>query len=222
MKKRKPRIIKDPKLRGEWVESVFMARAGEHGLPVSRPWGEMSSYDFVVGKTGRFASVQVKSTISVLGTGFTCTVRGGHKAYPPGAFDFLAVYVVLEDAWYIIPAKLIWGKRAIMLYPNSPKTKYEKYREAWHLLREAAELGRETESGADVGDAESGASRVASESASEESAANEPGASGAAAGEPVRGRFPASALARMEAVENYARRYLEGNYPRPQKEREDG
>jgi hypothetical protein len=42
MKKRKPRIIQDKKKRGEWAESVFMARAGEHGLPVSRPWGEMS------------------------------------------------------------------------------------------------------------------------------------------------------------------------------------
>ena len=32
MAKRKAKIIKDPKVRGEWVESVFMARAGEQGL----------------------------------------------------------------------------------------------------------------------------------------------------------------------------------------------
>src|SRR5579863_4722772 len=85
MKKRKPRLIQDKKKRGEWAESVFMARAGEHGLPVSRPWGEMSSYDFVIGKTGRFVSVQVKSTISKLKTGYVCTVRGGHKAYAAGS-----------------------------------------------------------------------------------------------------------------------------------------
>ncbi|MGC2328565.1 MAG: hypothetical protein WA604_17770, partial [Candidatus Sulfotelmatobacter sp.] len=36
----RPGIIKDPKARGEWVESVFMARASEHGLAVSKPWGE--------------------------------------------------------------------------------------------------------------------------------------------------------------------------------------
>jgi len=146
MKTRKPKIIQDKKLRGEWAESVFMARAAEHGLPASKPWGEMCSYDFIIGKTGRFVSVQVKSTISEFETGYTCTVRGGHKAYPPGSFDFLAVYVALEDSWYIIPAKLITGKRAIMLYPKSPNAKYEKYREAWHLLREAAEVKEEAES----------------------------------------------------------------------------
>jgi PD-(D/E)XK endonuclease len=98
MKKQKPKIIEDKKLRGEWAESVFMARANQHGLPVSKPWGEMCSYDFVIGKTGRFVSVQVKSTLSKEKTGYVCTVRGGHQAYSTGAFDFLAAYVVPEDA----------------------------------------------------------------------------------------------------------------------------
>jgi hypothetical protein len=74
-----------------------MERAGAHGLPVSKPWGEMSSYDFVIGKTGRFISVQVKSTLSRLETGYVCTVRGGHKAYVAGSFDFLAAYVIPDD-----------------------------------------------------------------------------------------------------------------------------
>ena len=54
MKKRKPKIIKDKKLRGEWAESVFMGRAGEHGLPVSKPWGDSESFDCVVGRPGKF------------------------------------------------------------------------------------------------------------------------------------------------------------------------
>jgi PD-(D/E)XK endonuclease len=144
LKKQKPRIIEDKKQRGEWAESVFMARANEHGLPVSKPWGELSSYDFVIGKTGRFVSVQVKSTLSKLKTGYVCTVRGGHRAYDTGSFDFLAAYVVPEDAWYIIPAKLIHGKECIALYPNSPAAKYEKYREAWEFLREAVVVKEET------------------------------------------------------------------------------
>ena len=137
MKQRKPKIIADKKQRGEWAESVFMAKAHEHSLPVSKPWGELSSYDFVIGKTGRFVSVQVKSTLSTLDNGYVCTVRGGHKAYRAGSFDFLAVYVVPADAWYIIPFKLFQGKRSLTFYPDSPKTKHEPYREAWHLLREA-------------------------------------------------------------------------------------
>ena len=50
------------KLRGEWMELLFMTRATEHGLRVMRPWGDSSRYDFVVETGGRFLRVQVKST----------------------------------------------------------------------------------------------------------------------------------------------------------------
>jgi len=157
MKKRKPKIIKDPKVRGEWVESVFMARAGEHGLAVSKPWGESSSYDFVVGRPGRFVSVQVKSTVCQSGGGYECCIRGkGNKAYARGSFDFLAAYVVLEDAWYILPASKVRGKETVALFSKSKFAKYEEYREAWHLLREAAEVRGDSQScGEDSGAAES-------------------------------------------------------------------
>ena len=36
--------IKHAKQRGEWAEMRFMARAAEHGLQVSKPWGESTSY----------------------------------------------------------------------------------------------------------------------------------------------------------------------------------
>jgi len=132
-KKRKPKIV-DKKLRGEWAEMVFMTRIIELGIPISKPWGEMQSYDFVVGRTRRFVSVQVKSTICEVGTGYVCSVRGGHKPYPPGSFDFLAAYVVHENAWYIIPEDEIVGRDGVTLYPNSPDSRYEEFREAWHLL----------------------------------------------------------------------------------------
>jgi hypothetical protein len=128
--------ITNKKLRGEWAEMVFMTRAIELGLPISKPWGEMRSFDVIVGRTRHFVSVQVKSTIleSEFGNAFVCTVRGGHKPYPPGSFDFLAAYVVDENAWYIIPEAETWGKGSVTLHPNSPLAKYEEYREAWHLL----------------------------------------------------------------------------------------
>ena len=190
MKNRK-KIIKDKKLRGEWAESVFMARAHEQGLPVSKPWGEMRSYDFVIGKTGRFVSVQVKSTISRLDTGYVCTTRGGHKAYPPGSFDFAAVYVIFEDMWYLIPAELIRGKRAIALYPKSPKSKYEPYREAWHLLREASAACEDT---------------ATSERSADAEPVTNPGS---------------GAVARMENAMNYFKRYLAQGNVQPQKQNND-
>ena len=109
-RKRKPKIIKDPNARGEWAESVFMARAGEQGLAVSKPWGESNSYDFVVGRPGRFVGVQVKSTTIENGGGYVCVIRKQGGAYARGSFDFVAAYVVPEDVWYIIPANRIRGQ----------------------------------------------------------------------------------------------------------------
>jgi len=187
LKKRKPKIIEDKKQRGEWAESVFMATANEHALPVSKPWGETCAYDFVIGKTGRFVSVQVKSTLSKEKTGYVCTVRGGHQAYSAGSFDFLAAYVVPEDAWYIIPAKLIHGKECITLYPNSSTAKYEQYREAWELLREAADV--------------QGEAKALKEKMEVKEEASE-------AEKPAR-RIPRNALERMEASFRFFKRQLE-------------
>lgn len=142
MKKRRTKIIKDKKERGEWAESVFIARATEEGLPASKPWGDTRSYDCVVGRPGKFVAVQVKCTIfkNPESEGYICSTSSSHKRYRPGAFDFLAAYVIPEDSWYIIPAKLILGKKAISLCTVSGEAKYEEYREAWHILRKASEI----------------------------------------------------------------------------------
>ena len=144
VKRRKARIIKEPKARGEWGESVFMVRAVEHRLPVSRPWGDSNSFDFVVGKPGRFVSVQVKSTTVKNGGGYVCSVRQNNAKYARGAFDFLAAYVIPEDVWYIVPAKKLAGRGYVTLCSNSGEANFEQYREAWHLLREAAGVEEET------------------------------------------------------------------------------
>jgi PD-(D/E)XK nuclease superfamily protein len=187
MTKRKPKIIRDPKARGEWVESVFMACAKEHGLAVSKPWGDSDSFDFVVGRPGRFVSVQVKSTICQSGGGYECCLRGRrNKAYVRGSFDFLAAYVVLKDAWYIIPAGKVLGKETACLFSKSKYAKYEEYREAWHLLREASEL------------------REAAETCVEEAAVVE-----------AVERHPTGALGRLEQAMSYFERQLErGGHPR--------
>jgi hypothetical protein len=158
VKRGKTKIIKEPKARGEWGESMFMARAVELGLPVSRPWGESNSFDFVVGKPGRFVSVQVKSTTVKNCGGYVCSVRQNNARYARGAFDFVAAYVIPEDVWYIIPAKKLAGRGCVTLCSNSGEANFEEYREAWYLLREAAGVeetagtpGAEESAGADEG-----------------------------------------------------------------------
>ena len=183
MVKRKPKIIEDKKVRGEWAESLFLSRASEHGLPVSKPWGDSTSYDCVVGRPGRFVAVQVKCTMAETksGTGYICSACSSGKPYAAGAFDFLAAYVVPEDVWYIIPAQCMQGMKSLSLFTQGGK--YEKYREAWRLLRDASKAGEEVESAAGT-----------------EEAPEEPG--------PVVSP-PAGALGRMEASMNFFRNYLE-------------
>ena len=56
--------IKNSKLRGEWAELRFMSRAAEHGLMLSKPWGDSAPYDVMIEHHGRVLRVQVKSTSS--------------------------------------------------------------------------------------------------------------------------------------------------------------
>ncbi len=52
-------------------------------------------------------------------------------------FDFLALYVVPEDLWYIIPVRVALRQRSIQLTPSKESNPYHPYEEAWGLLRDA-------------------------------------------------------------------------------------
>jgi hypothetical protein len=99
--------------------------------------GGLEEFDFVVGWPRHFVAVQVKSTIFELEEGWMCTVCSSSHPYPPGSFDFLAAYIVFEDAWYIIPEAEILGMKSVSLHTNNSHSKYEKYRENWELLERA-------------------------------------------------------------------------------------
>ncbi|HUO17344.1 MAG TPA: group I intron-associated PD-(D/E)XK endonuclease [Verrucomicrobiae bacterium] len=187
MKKRKvvsKEILQDPKRRGEWAESVFLAKANEHGMAVSKPWGESRSFDVVLGETGKFLSVQVKSTIFACGGGYSCSLKKNNQFYEPGSFDYVAAYVIPEDVWYIVPGAKVIGKGSMILCSEAKQALYEEYREAWHLLREGEEMGADAPAGG------------------EEKAADE------------APRPAANAAERMTAAVDFCRRYLQGNYPK--------
>ena len=127
--------IEHPKLRGEWAELRFMTCAAEHGLCVSKPWGETARYDFAVEHEARFVRVQVKSTGFIDRGGYSCSVRGSRGAYVGDPFDFVAVYVVPEDIWYIIPEAVLRGQGSVAVYPRLKKSKYGKYLGNWESLK---------------------------------------------------------------------------------------
>lgn len=129
--------IKHAKVRGEWAELKFMAAAAEHGLHVTKPWGETTQYDFAVEHEARFVRVQVKSTICKDRRGYPCSVRGNAGPYRGNPFDFIAAYVVPEDVWFIIPEHVVHGRARIVLYPHLQKSRFRQYQNNWNLLKEA-------------------------------------------------------------------------------------
>jgi hypothetical protein len=132
--------ITHPKKRGEWVESLFLARAVARGLNIAKPWGDCSRYDFILDSAGRLLRIQVKGTSYRPGPHYI-----GHVfSHPPGQpqvgyradeVDFLAIYLIPEDLWYIIPiAVVVQGGRNLRLDPRDPTNPYHGFLEAWHLL----------------------------------------------------------------------------------------
>ena len=139
--------IKHPKQRGEWAELRFMARAAEHGLCITKPWGEMSHYDFAIEYQGNFVRVQVKSTKFLRRGTYACCVFTRSGPYGPNQIDFVAAYIIPLDIWYIIPAHVFEGQYHIHLSPHRENRKYAPYREAWDLLRGKQSKSRAAKAG---------------------------------------------------------------------------
>ena len=74
---------------------------------VSKPWGDSAPYDFMIEHNGRVLRVQVKSTMRIVRGCYRCHVpynRG--QGSPQRLMDFVAAYVIPEDLWYILPARV--------------------------------------------------------------------------------------------------------------------
>ena len=124
--------------RGEWAEIRFLARAAEQRFRVSKPWGNAAPYDLMVEKEGMIYRVQVKSTTARVTKGaYACRMPTGKRlTHILEEIDFVAAYVIPLDLWYIIPAGVVKARKgAISLAPWGRRSKYERYLEAWYLLR---------------------------------------------------------------------------------------
>ena len=141
-KKGKPQKGTD-KQRGELAEIRFMLKAAGLGFGVAKPWGDSERYDFVL-DTGRrrFCRVQVKSTYVARAHRYSVNVcrniAGGKKTpYTAEEIDILVVYIVAEDAWYVLPVAVVASRTRLYFVPLGSKRGglYERYREAWDLMK---------------------------------------------------------------------------------------
>lgn len=127
-------FIRHAKTRGEWAELRFITRALELGFRVSKPWGDSAPYDLATDHHGHFRRVQVKCTLFHRGNSYKCHLDSNGVPLLPSRHRF---HRRLRDPrrWYILPIKATNGQSDILLTPHSKKAKYERYKEAWHLLK---------------------------------------------------------------------------------------
>jgi hypothetical protein len=132
------------KQRGELAEMRFMLKAAGLGFGVAKPWGDSERYDFVLDSGKRFWRVQVKSTYVARAYSYAVSAKGSMdgkcEAYTAEQIDFLVAYIVAEDAWYVVPIRDFAPRKQLDFYPSGSKNKgcgqYERYREAWELMKE--------------------------------------------------------------------------------------
>lgn len=143
--------------RGNFAELAFMRKASSLGLSVAKPWGEGERYDIIVRVENVCWRVQVKSVLakSPSKTHYrikTSTGGGVHSRiilYSSKEIDFLAAYIIPEDTWYIFPATVVERRKVMCVTPRSKRSKFEKYREAWKLMKPSTdEIGRAASLGA--------------------------------------------------------------------------
>ena len=127
---------------GEQGELAFLSKASSLGFALSLPYGHMQRYDFVVDSGGHMWRVQVKTTNHMLNGLYLVGVhhRANRRslAYTESEIDFVAVYILPEQTWYILPVREVTEHRSLLLRPKgyARRDPYAHYREAWHLLRQ--------------------------------------------------------------------------------------
>jgi len=126
-------------LKGELSELKFAVIAMEHGFNVCRPIFA-ARYDLILEKDGSLHRIQVKSTKTINkkkpSDWYGVSVSRGNKGkvmYSKKNIDYFAIHIKPLDIWYIVPVDDVTGVK-MSLNPNSKKSKYTKFIDAWHLL----------------------------------------------------------------------------------------
>jgi hypothetical protein len=130
------------KRKGELSELAFLYKAVSMGFGVAKPYGDSERFDFIVSSGCQLRRVQVKSCYKAGRCGYGIRAGGnckrGPEMYTPEEIDVIVVYVVPEDVWYVVPIEALRKRYCLYFHPNGSRSgmyQYEKYREAWWLMR---------------------------------------------------------------------------------------
>jgi hypothetical protein len=119
------------KALGEAAEAAFLAKATSLGFGVAKTWGDSERYDFILDSGQMLWRVQVKSCRHFRSY-YKVATRGATAVYTAQEIDFIVIFIVPENLWYVIPISLAASRDKMYISPNRTlHSKYEKYREAW-------------------------------------------------------------------------------------------
>jgi hypothetical protein len=123
------------KQRGEAAEAAFLSKAASLGFQVAKPWGESSHFDFILYTGSRCWRVQVKSTQCSRHQYYSVMLKRGNRGYTEADVDFIVVYLVPINAWYVFPIEVVSDKGSLTFSPRAgSRSRSEPYREAWCLM----------------------------------------------------------------------------------------
>lgn len=112
----------------------FMARASEHGFSVSKPWGAGPTTSLSSSK-GAFCGCKSNPRPGEEKIAISASYAGRNKpAYTSQQVDFVAVYIVPKNIWFIFPIDVVLSGRDLTLSPHLEVSKNGAYEEAWHLM----------------------------------------------------------------------------------------
>ena len=146
-------VVRTKKDKGYLAEMAFATKAMSLGFNVCKPMGETPGFDFVLeggGLPGRRVpvyKVQVKSGWMEWHGGYPVKISLANRTYRADDADFIVVYIVPEDAWYVMPVAAASHARMASFYPHvtNSRGRLEIYREAWHLLGRPSRASRKAQ-----------------------------------------------------------------------------
>jgi PD-(D/E)XK endonuclease len=120
---------------GEAAEAAFLAAANSLGFGVARIWGDSDPFDFIVHSGPHCWRVQVKSASEKVLRHYQAKTWNNRAPYTKQEIDFMVVYIVPCDVWYVLPIEAVQGHANLWFIPTvGSKSRFEIYREAWCLM----------------------------------------------------------------------------------------
>lgn len=127
---------------GELSEAAFLHKATRLDFGVAKPWGNSERYDFILDNGERLWRVQLKCTEVLRARGYGIqpiySIYGkGKMLYTANDVDVIVAHITPLDVWYVLPIEDVAPNRSLRFYPTGgcQHPRFERYREAWHLLR---------------------------------------------------------------------------------------